>query len=48
MDGGWQVVQWVVGRVGVWVHWLIEVVGFLNGFTSLFLRFEGAAGGNVL
>ena len=37
----------VVGRVGGWVRWLIEVVGFVNGFAFLFLCFRGA-GGNTL
>ncbi len=35
--GGWWVGPLVVGRVGGWVRWLIEFVGFMDGFTFLFL-----------
>ena len=34
----------VVGRVGGWVRWLIEVVGFVIGFTFLFLCVGGRVG----
>ena len=45
--GGWWVGPLVVGRVGGWVRWLIEFVGFMDGFTFLFFICR-VAGGNVL
>ena len=45
--GGWWVGPLVAGRVGGWVRWLIEFVGFVVGFTFLFFICR-VAGGNVL